>query len=115
MIRFDRNNLRLRCDGHGLNHSTGPDTGMRLITFQRRHADHGGGYVVADVEDRMRIGAMLADAPEALNAIADLIETFAPNVDITLANGGATQCCASIARALELLQKHGMYDPNKQG
>lgn len=115
MIRFDRNNLRLHCDGHGLNHSAGEDVGMRLITFQKRHKDHGGGYVVADREDRMRIGAMLADAPAALNSVAELIETFAPNVDMTLRNGSAKDCTPAVARALELLQKHGMYDPNKQG
>ena len=51
-------------DGHGINR----DDGTRILTWQRKHADDGGGYVVPDAEAR-KLGPVFAAAPDMRRAL----------------------------------------------
>jgi hypothetical protein len=75
--------MKLRYDGHGLNRADGPQAGERLITWQRAHAQSGGGYVATDAE-RRELGPLLAAAPDMLAALEDLrasVQKWAPTID----------------------------------
>lgn len=81
--------LKLSYDGHGLNRADGPDEsgdgmplrGERLITWQRKHRDAGGDYVVPD-ELADQLGPLLAAAPDMLQALEQCysdLQRYAPN------------------------------------
>ncbi len=59
----------LTYDGHGLNNANGD----RVITWQRKNADNGGGYVL-ERDEREVLGPILAAAPELLKALRDAYE-----------------------------------------
>ena len=80
-------------DGHGINR----DDGTRILTWQRKHADNGGGYVVPDAEAR-KLGPVFAAAPELLAALDDLA---------SYTGGSDTGASHPCGRAFALLVKLG--------
>ena len=90
--------MKLRYDGHGLNDAD-DQYARRVITWQRQHADNGGGYVLSD-QERDSLGPVLAAAPELLAALEKILNAHdSGNNGACMGEAVLCQMFAELARA----------------
>lgn len=67
--------MKLGYDGHGINYRDGERRGERIVTFAARPQRDGGGYSHTR-EEMDRMGALLAAAPDMLEALEEALVAF---------------------------------------